>query len=117
MQSLLQNSASPLKQSLDFTSLTTVTSTSSSVDTPIQALVSISNMTSPLQNSPDKGGGMETPSNIPHITLTLSPAQAKMTANALTTPTPSNTSDTVQHVSPPKPKKTGSVALFYRKVI
>lgn len=116
LQSLLQNSASPLKQSLDLTSLTTVTSTSSSVDTPIQALVSISNMTSPLKNSPDKGGGMETPSNIPHITLTLSPAQAKITANALTTPTPSNTSDTVQHVSPPKPKKTGSVALFYRKV-
>ena len=78
----------------------------------VQALVSLANMTSPLKTSPEKPGGHVTSAPpVPSITVTCSSSPTQ-TDNICTTPT----SGGGKMTSPPKPKCSGSIALFYRKV-
>ena len=78
----------------------------------IQALVSMANMKSPL-TSPDRISTVPT-SSFPSITLTVSPSQ-KMTPPQKQAATP-NATPTLEPAVAPKPHRTGSIALFYRKV-
>ena len=129
LSSLLQHKSvsSPQKTSLSpggITNLTNSPTAAAGGESPltIQALVSMANMTSPLKNSPDKSGVGGQPS-VPTITFTVSPSQNKTPQKMMPVATPTVTTPTTgltgtpQRVSPPKPKRNGSVALFYRKVL
>ena len=129
LSSLLQQKtvSSPQKTSLSpggITNLTNSPTAAAGGESPltIQALVSMANMTSPLKNSPDKSGVGGQPS-VPTITFTVSPSQNKTPQKMMPVATPTVTTPTTgltgtpQRVSPPKPKRNGSVALFYRKVL
>ena len=96
------------------------TSSPSSSHDPVslQALVSMANMKSPLKTSPDKAVGGA--SSVPTITLTVSPSSQTKTPSKVATPTtatPTSVNNTPTQASQRgSPKRTGSLALFYRKV-
>lgn len=101
--------------------------TSTAAPDSIQSLVSLAAMTSPLKTSPDKYGtatsgattSTESPvhlSSLPTITVTCSstPSKQSHTPQKVVVTTPAGVTPKIS--SPPRPRRTGSVALFYRKV-
>ena len=98
--------------------VTTLSPSSSHDPVSLQALVSMANMKSPLKTSPDKAVGGA--SSVPTITLTVSPSSQTKTPSKVATPTtatPTSVNNTPTQASQRgSPKRTGSLALFYRKV-
>ena len=107
----------------------TQTTPSVAAQDSIQALVSLATMTSPLKISPDKNRSVTSgvpssssdspvhPSSAPIITVSCPSTpttKQSQTPQKQGATTPSATAP--KSSSPPRPKRTGSVALFYRKV-